>query len=308
MNAASPLTAAAAPRRIGFIGAGRLGQTLACALLQAGLNVVAASSRDPGRREELQRRCPGLTATPDAQAVVDGCDFIFLSVGDDAIAPVCAALQWRPGQSLVHCSGATEVAALDPARRAGTLTGGFHPLQTFSVPEAALASLPGCTVGIEAEGSLREQLLALARAIGCVPFLLPPGARPLYHASAHYVGPFLVALLREAADLWQHIGADEAQALQALLPLLNGTVAAARSAGLARGMAGCIARGDLGTLQRHLQALDAFDPAAGSLYRELSRRNVPLALQRGSLSPERALQVQALLDSPPDAAGPKEGS
>lgn len=296
MNAADP-----SPGRIGFIGAGRLGQTLACALRAAGLDVAAASSRDAGRRDELQRRCPGLPVTADAQAVVDGCDFVFLSVGDDAIAPVCAALRWRAGQTLVHCSGATEVAALDPARRAGAFTGGFHPLQTFSVPEVALASLPGCTVGIEAEGALRGQLQALAMAIGCVPFVLPPGVRPLYHASAHYVGPFLVALLREAAGLWRQFGADEAQALQALLPLLQGTVAAARDAGLARGMAGCVARGDLGTLRRHLQALDALDPAAAALYRELSRRNVPLALERGSLSPERARQIGALLDAPPAA-------
>lgn len=281
--------------RIGFVGAGRVAQTLAAAFEQAGLNVVAVCSRSRTNLEAFVTQCPGAEVMSDAQGVADRCSLVLLTVSDDAIAPVCRNIEWRSGMAVVHCSGATEVAALDAALGAGAQVGGFHPMQMFANPDVALAGLPGCTVGIEAEGDLLDALRAIATAIGCVPFDLPAGVRPLYHASAYYVGPFLIALLQEGVNLWKRFGATERQALDAMLPLLRGSVDAVQDAGLARGMGGCVARGDVGTIEKHLGALDACDPAAGALYRELALRNVPLGIERGTLSRDRAGVIEALL-------------
>ena len=252
-----------AGERIGFIGAGRVAQTLAAALHRAGHHVAAVSSRRPEGLSALRTRVPGAAAATDAQDVVDGCTLVFLTVSDDAIAAVCRSLTWRPGMHAVHCSGATPLDALAHAAGGGAATGGFHPLQMFANPDVALAGLPGCAVGIEADPAFRERLASLARDIGCVPFAIPPGQRALYHASANYVGPFLIALLQEATTVWRGFGVDEAQALRALLPLLRGTLAAVVDGGLARGMGGCVARGDVGTVRAHLAALDRADPDAG---------------------------------------------
>lgn len=291
--------------RIGFVGAGKLGQTLGAAFARAGFAVTHVGSRSAANLQAFAARVPSVITTHDAQQVADACGLVFLSVSDDAIAPVCGSLRWRAGQSVVHNSGATEVDALADAARAGARTGGFHPMQMFANPDVALQGLPGCTVGVEAPEPLLATLQHLAHSIGCTPFTLPAGARPLYHASAYYVGPFLIALLKEGAELWRRFGADEAQALQAMLPLLHGTVAAVRDAGLARGMGGCVARGDLGTIATHLAALDAGDAgdaAAGALYRELALRNVPLGIERGSLSDARADAIRTLLARPPVAS------
>jgi predicted short-subunit dehydrogenase-like oxidoreductase (DUF2520 family) len=284
--------------RIGFIGAGKVAQTLAVAFSRAGWQVSAASSRNPDNLALLLRRTPGAHGTTRPQEVVNACDLVFLTVTDDAIAPVCRSVEWRAGVSAVHCSGATDLAALAAARDAGAEVGGFHPLQMFANPEVALAGLPGCTAGIEADGELQHRLTRLAVDIGCTPFTIPPGCRPAYHASAYYVGPFLVALLREATALWRGFGIDERQALAGLLPLLHGTVAAVADGGLARGMGGCVARGDIGTLRAHLVALDERDEAAGALYRELALRTVPLGVERGTLTRERARELQRVLAPP----------
>lgn len=281
--------------RIGFVGAGKVAQTLAAAFTQAGWTVSAASSRSPDNLAALRRRAPATEGLPRAQDVVDACTLVFLTVTDDEIERVCQSLVWRSETAVAHCSGATELSALASAKAHGASVGGFHPIQMFANPEVALRGLAGCTVGIEAEPPLRDTLESLARAIGCTPFTLPPGARPAYHASAYYVGPFLIALLREGVKLWERFGGDEQQTLRALLPLLQGTLDAVHDGGLAGGMGGCIARGDIGTLRRHLDALDDVDPAAGVLYRQLGLRNVPLGLERGSLNPDRAREIQRLL-------------
>lgn len=135
----------------------------------------------------------------------------------------------------------------------------------------------------------------LAKKVGCSPIEVKPGTRALYHASAYYVGPFLIALLQEGVKLWREFGVAEEQALKAMVPLLRGTVDAVLDGGLSKGMGGCVARGDLGTIRRHLEAMDRLNPEAGKLYRELATRNIPLALKRGSLSPDRATAVQELL-------------
>ena len=297
--------------RVGIVGAGAVGCALAWALEAAGAPVVAASSRDAARRDRVAaglRAGSAVQVLADPQAVADASELVLLCVSDRAIATACAALRWRPGQRVVHCSGATEVAALEAARQVGALTGGFHPVQTFTDPAVALRTLPGCAVGIEAaNAALRAELELLAAALGLCAVVLPPGARAIYHASANYVGPFLIALLREASSLWRQFGATEAQALSALLPLAHGTLAAATHAGLPGALAGAVSRGDVDTVARHVAALDAIPGDTGTLYRALALRTVPLGLERGSLSSGNADQLRALL-APTRADAPREAT
>ncbi|MGZ6006854.1 MAG: Rossmann-like and DUF2520 domain-containing protein [Rhizomicrobium sp.] len=279
----------------GFVGCGRVGRTLAQAFANAGRTVAAAWSRRDADAELMVREVSGLQALPSAQAVADACDFVWITVADDAIGPVSDGIAWSPRHKVVHCSGATEVLALAAARRAGAAIGGFHPLQMFTNPAVALKGLPGCTVGIEADAPLYESLNQLALDIGCTPVRVPAGDRALYHASAYYVGPFLIALLAEGAALWQKFGVGEKDALQALLPLLSGTLSAVHDGGLAQGMGGCVARGDVGTVRKHVAAMDQFDHEAGKLYRMLASRTIPLGLKRGTLNAQGADAIRAAL-------------
>ena len=221
-------------------------------------------------------------------------DIVFVAVSDDAIDRVCEDVTWRPDHAVVHCSGARELDALQAAANAGAMVGSFHPLQMFASPAAALATLPGCTIAVEGTGELLDWLDGMARRLQCRPIRLPAGHRALYHASAYYVGPFLIALMQEAAVIWRALGVDERGTLDALATLLRGTVAAVMEGGLAAGMGGCVARGDVGTVARHIEALDAFNPEMAALYRTLALRTVPLAL-RGTLGTEAAERIRAVL-------------
>lgn len=281
----------------GFIGCGRVGRTLAQALANAGYRVTNAWSRKAADAELMATEVPGLQPLANAQAVADRCDVVWITVSDDAIAPVTDSVAWNARHKVVHCSGATEIAALSKAKGDGAMTGGFHPMQMFTNPAVALEGLPGCTIGVEADSALQPELKQIAADIGCVPVEVPPGDRALYHASAYYVGPFLIALLSEGTALWKKFGADEKQALAAMLPLLAGTLSAVRDGGLAKGMGGCVARGDVGTVQKHVDALDRFDPEAGRLYRALAQRNIPLGLARGSLNPAAADRIRDVLEN-----------
>lgn len=292
--------------RIAFIGAGRLGQALARALAARGESVVAVASRSAASAQALAVRLPDCQAL-EAQQAVDAADLVFLTVGDDTIAPLCASLRWRAGQSVVHCSGATELAALAAAGDAGAAVGGFHPLQIFSDPEQAIGLLAGAAVAIEADEPLMTELRRLATLLGMKPLSLRPGTRAAYHGAASFAASYLLSMLDEAAQVWSAIGvqgeepAQSAQdlALQALLPLARGTLAAAESRGLAGALAGPISRGDLGVVAAHLRALDALGGEHGRFCRELARRQLPLARAAGRLDAATLARLGALLEAPP---------
>jgi predicted short-subunit dehydrogenase-like oxidoreductase (DUF2520 family) len=282
--------------RIGFIGAGQLAVPLAWSLARAGYSIVGAASRSHASAEKLAGGIADGRAFVSAQDLVNASDLVIIAVADDAIAPVARSIAWQARHCVVHCSGATEVSALAPAAQSGASVGGFHPLQTFTDAEAAMRTLPGCTVGIEAESSLLGLLWSMAEALGCHPIRLPPGARALYHASGSFAGSFIIRLFNDALDLWSAFGVDREEAFRALLPLTQGTVAALEANGPVRGLAGPIARADAGTVERHIEAIRTRVPALLPAYLDLARRSLPLAKAKGGASEEKLGALQALLD------------
>ncbi len=282
--------------KLGFIGAGRAGTGLATGFAHAGRDVVAVASRSIASAQALVKRVRGARACAP-QEVADRADLVFLTVPDDAIEPVASGIRWRAGSACVHCSGAADLDALKKAAADGALTGGFHPLHMFGEPGESPGALAGCAIALAGPDELVEKLERLARSLGAKPLRLPEGGRALYHAAANFSGAFVIALIQETIALWKKLGIAEADALAALLPLLRGTVDNVERLGAAGGLGSAVARGDLGTIRRHLDALAKSAPDSLELYRILSLRTIPLALAKGTLKPETAKEIAALLRS-----------
>lgn len=284
--------------KLAFVGAGRVAQVLAKAWTARGERVAAAASRTPDSALALAAQLPGCQAL-EPQAAVDVADLVFLTVPDDVIRAVAGSLRWRPGQWVVHCSGATDLSALEAATNAGAMTGGFHPLQIFSDVNGAAATLQGASVAIEADAALALELRRLALVLGLKPFALPPGARAAYHGSASFAASFMLSLLDEAASVWEQIGIDRDAALDALLPLALGTLQAARQRGLAGALSGPISRGDAGVVGAHLQAFEALGADHAAFYRQLALRQLPLARMRPGADSASLDVIERLLSNPP---------
>ena len=281
--------------RIGFIGAGRLGCALAWSFAERGLRVNAVASLLAADAEKLAAPIRVCSILADAQAVVDTRDLVFVTTPDGAIEATTASARWHPGVAAVHCSGVTEVAALDSAKRDGAMTGGFHPMQTFGDPAAAARSLPGCTITIEADEPLNDTLVAIAQRLECRVNRLPPGMRGRYHAAAGYTSQFINALFAEASTIWQSWGATEEDAVRALLPLARGTLESIASAGLAEGMPGPVSRGDVGSIEKHVQALTPLGPEVMEFYRIVCDRTIPLGIARGAIDHAAASRLRAII-------------
>ena len=281
--------------KIGFIGAGTTGTALAVRLSQKGCPVVAVSSRTLSSAQKLAGLVPDCQVYHTAQELADVAELVFITTPDDVIAQVCREVRWRGGQSVVHCSGAHSVDILEAAKKLGADVGSFHPLQTFAGVNQAIENLPGSTFALEAEEPLLSILKELTSLLNGSWVELKPGDKVLYHAAAVFACNYLVTLVKLALDLWQDFGVSSKDATRALLPLLEGTINNINNIGLPNCLTGPVARGDLGTIERHLSALEAKSHSLLITYKELGLQTIPIALAKGKVNEQKAEEMKALL-------------
>jgi predicted short-subunit dehydrogenase-like oxidoreductase (DUF2520 family) len=281
--------------KTGFIGAGTAGTALAVRLSQKGWPVVGASSRTLSSAQKLARLVPNCRACHTSQELADVAEMVFITTPDDVIGQVCSEVHWHKGQSVLHCSGAHSVDILEPAKRLGAAVGSFHPLQTFADVDQAIANLPGSAFGLEAEEPLLSTLKALSSLLNGNWVQLGPGDKVLYHAAAVFACNYLVTLVKLAVDLWKGFGVSSKEATGALLPLLRGTLNNIDSIGLPNCLTGPVARGDLGTIERHLKALGAENSSLLTTYKELGLQTIPIALAKGKVNKQKAEEMKTLL-------------
>ena len=280
--------------KIGFIGAGTVGTALAVLLNSKGYRFVGASRRrafadNPGMVVS------NLRILESNQEVADNADLVFITTPDAAIAEVAKEVNWRSGQSVVHCSGADSINVLEPARKYGAAVGGFHPLQTFAGIEEAIENIPGSTFGIEAEEPLLTTLKEIAAVLGGHWIKLEAGDKVAYHAAAVFACNYLVTLVKMATDLWQTFSVPNEQAIKAMLPLIRGTLHNIETIGIPQCLTGPVARGDTGTVNKHLETLREKAPSLLLSYKELGLQTIPISLAKGKINKQQADELENIL-------------
>ncbi len=295
---------------IGVIGVGRLGTALCAGFARAGLPLAAIASRSTERAEELARiLAANYGCQARAAAVSDMAsyaDLIFVATPDGAISLAESSVAWRKGQTAVHVSGAETLGVLEAAAQADASRASFHPLNTFATVSwdetglAFAADTLACsyvalaTEDAEAEQKLRKIASFISR--GC--FTVREGDRPLYHAAAVFASNFVTGLVGASLNLWQTLGYSEREAMAFMAPLVTSACANTLRLGPVQALTGPAARGDVGTVAKHLVGLTALPPhqrGSEELYRTLTRSLIGLAREAGTLSAEAEEQLRQLL-------------
>lgn len=279
--------------RVGVVGAGRVGAVLGAALARAGHRVTAAYAVSAASRRRAAMLLPGVPVASDAADAVRGTDLALLAVPDDALPGVARGLAALgavgPGGFVAHTSGAHGVGVLDPLVAAGALPLALHPAMTFTGTDVDLARLAGCSFGVTAPDPLVPAGVTLVVEMGAEPVVIAEAARGLYHAALATGANHLVTLVATAMDLLRRAGVDHPD--RVLAPLLSAALDNALRAGDAA-LTGPVARGDAGTVARHVAVLSDAAPEALPAYVALSRLTADRALAAGRLGPDA---VAALL-------------
>jgi len=259
----------------------RGGYTLTAAWSPSGTSARRLCRESGGRPAGSAAEVALGSGPPAGSGTEAAAPLLLLAVPDGEIAGLAAALaacRLRPGQVVLHASGALDATVLAPLKAAGAAVGSWHPLQSLTgAPRRSAALLRGARVALEGDAAAVAAGRELTLAVGAVPMPLPAGAKPLYHAAAVFTANYLVALAAAAQRAWSAAGLEPEAALPALLPLMQGALAHLQGQGLPGALTGPIPRGDAGTVALHLQALAERAPDLLPLYTALGREALRLA-------------------------------
>lgn len=302
---------ASRPLRVGVIGAGRVGAVLGAALAGAGHQIVAASGVSAASVARARQLLPGVPLVPTDEVPRDA-DLVLLAVPDDALAPLvrglaggarpggapgAAAAALRPGQLVVHTSGAHGLSVLAPAVEVGAQGIALHPAMTFTGQAGDLRRLAdGVSFGVTAPAHLRSSATRLVADLGGSIEWVEEEARPLYHAALAHGANHLVTLVNEAADRLRDAGVSNPE--RVLGPLLRAALENTLAHGDAA-LTGPVARGDAGTIARHLRELRRVSPGSVPAYLALARRTADRAIAAGRLRPVDAEPLLGVLAQQP---------
>ena len=280
-----------------IIGAGMVGTAIGFLLKKAGYKVIAIADKSP---TALKRALPytGGKAFSNPREAIREADFILITTPDDAISSACQDIALNPaikGKIVFHMSGAGGLDLLDSANKAGAAVASIHPLQSFSSIDQAIRNIPGSYFGITADKKSRLPAKNIVRDLEGIPLIISADQKPLYHAAACFASNYLVSLMNVAESIYRAIGLNEKDAKKAYLPLVYGSLKNIENAGSIHSLTGPIARGDFGTIKKHISAINANLPQFSSLYSSLGLITVKVARQKGTLNNRQAKTIIAIL-------------
>lgn len=207
-------------------------------------------------------------------------DLIIIAVNDDAIESVVDDLM-KASESFskkyfLHTSGVHTSDVLDPLRSKGAKVLSFHPLQSFADTEEAQKAIPGTFFSIE--GDLDDTLMDWLNNHKIKSFKIDKENKIKYHLAAVVVSNYLVATLDFGTKQFESLGYTKEFALEALWPLIDGTLQNVKQFGSVKALTGPIARGDIKTIENHLSVLTGLER---ELYSKLGEYTVEIALEKG---------------------------
>jgi predicted short-subunit dehydrogenase-like oxidoreductase (DUF2520 family) len=293
------------PKSIAIIGAGRVGSAVGFLLKRAGYTVTGVAARSLASAERASTFIGAGEPATDAVMAASKADIVFITTPDGAIKNVCDRIASGGGLKasslVVHMSGAHTLDLLDAARTAGAHRAVLHPLQSLASREQGIKTLPGSYFRIDTDPEAKVIAREIVTALGGIELAMPKwspdkDSAALYHAGAVAVSNYFVALVDYGLKFYQALGAEQNEALKAVLPLIRGTLHNIETLGIPDALTGPIMRGDAQTVRDHLHAMQKRTPELASLYKALARQTVSVARDRGSINQEIAEELLGLVE------------
>lgn len=250
-----------------LVGPGRAGTAMTEALARAGWHPTRIAGRSPDAPSVARVAHQfGAEAVAVEDAGVD-VSLVLIATPDAAIRETAERLagSLRRSAIVAHLAGSVGLDVFTGlvAARPDVNVAAIHPLQTLPGRPDDSARLVGSWFAVEGP----PEVGLIVEAVGGRAFAVEDRAQ--YHAAACVASNHFVALMGQVERLATAAGVPP----EAFAPLVAATLANVSSAGVADSLTGPVARGDLATVQRHLDAIP--DDERGA-YRALAREALRL--------------------------------
>jgi len=252
---------------IAIIGSGNLAWHLAPELENVGQRIVEIYSRNTKNTRSLQKRLYNAEINPSLDFSDSEAEIFILCISDDAIEEVAQEIALPENAIIVHTSGSQPITNLGYA--ATEHIGVFYPLQTFTKSKrVAFEDIP---ILIEAENSHTTKVLKkLGKSISKKVLSVNSKDRMAIHVAAVIACNFTNHLFDAADKILKNQGFD----FELIKPLIAETMNKSLDLGPEISQTGPAARGDMETLDKHMEFLK------GSKYKDVYKLMTELILNR----------------------------
>ncbi|MEE9187176.1 MAG: Rossmann-like and DUF2520 domain-containing protein [Bacteroidota bacterium] len=285
------------------IGAGSVGSALAKQFQASGHRIVGVINRKLSSSHRSAVALKAEAFSSDFGDLPRSTNLIFFAAPDSAIPSLAALVASRSPLKFekviaFHTSGVLTSAALLPLRLLGSTVFSLHPIQVFPrrTPLARrVLSLRSVYYGIEGDAWALRVARKLVSDLGGKYIVIPADRKALHHIACVFASNYLVVLMGLLEDASREAGLNRHQYLKVFRPLIATTLEHIRSASPSEALTGPIERGDLSTVERHLEELRTSQPELLSIYTAMGSAAVQLAMKKKSLSKSEARQLLRLL-------------
>lgn len=262
--------------KIGFVGAGKVGFSMGKYFADHGICVTGYYSRKSSSSKEAAE----FTKTKYYESLnetVKDCDALFLTVPDSEIVGIYSEIIRADidGKYMVHCSGALSSEVFFDAESRGIRGCSIHPICAINDKRTGYLSLSDACFTVESNNQkTAEKFLNLISGCGNKAAIISPENKVKYHAAAVFASNLAAGLYDTATELLEKCGLDTEFSEAALRKLFMGNAENIVSFGTVKALTGPVERGDVETVQKHLNVLDG---DAEDIYLLLSRRLLNIA-------------------------------
>jgi predicted short-subunit dehydrogenase-like oxidoreductase (DUF2520 family) len=279
--------------KIGIIGAGKVGTSLAFVLKKKGFHIVAVSDTAEASLKTAEKYLErDVLYTQNNMDAVGAADAIAITTQDRIIQDIAAEINAKAerldGKLIFHTSGADPSSILMPLDKKGAFLGSLHPLQTFPDIDSAIGVLSDTCIFIEGDKGALPLLKQIGENIGAKVYTIAGKDKVLYHLSAVFVCNLLSALFYSGKGLMEKINID----FEPFLPIIRATLKNIENKGPLAALTGPIVRGDVKTVKAHLASIEDME-LHRKVYKALSEVAVQMATERKTIDEKT---VEALKD------------
>lgn len=288
-------------KKVAIIGAGSLGHFFAKRLKESGYSIDLVVSRTMKSASKLAGPYEAKAFTVESLPSLEDYSVLVLAVPDDSIADLAfkVSTYWKPkGSAIVfHCSGLKTRSLLLPLASKYSKVCAIHPLRSIVIGQE-IAFEEDLNCGVELDPADKFEISAFLEEVNLSPIWLNENNKAQYHLAASMLSNFTVSIQFAIAEICEDMREKGSNIeLSHFGDLLRGTLENVNSKGPKDALTGPILRGDIGTVEAHLQILDENYPNLQTVYKQLAKLTLALALKRNSISDDVGEKLNALLEN-----------
>lgn len=263
---------------IGFIGAGRVGNTLGRVFYEKNLSVSGYFSKT------YENACSAAAFTHSkayktTKELVQDSSVIFITVPDSCIYDVYLKLRQYnlKDKILCHCSGALSAKVFEDIEAAGACGYSVHPAFAVSSKENSYKDISKAFFTVEGSAQKMDVIKEIFCRLGNPYQIIDAENKHKYHASLAIASNLVIGIYRIALNLLEECGFSYAEAERVVNPLFLNNAENVCKNGCAA-LTGPVDRNDISTVKKHLSVLENTD--VQSLYKILSAELIKAAEEK----------------------------